>query len=93
LLELRAVLLRDKFARYLDPRTIQPFLNYISDTAEQISTHSSIRTCRHPKDDKFLELAVDGNADLMLTGDQDLLALHPFRGIAILTPVQYLAED
>jgi putative PIN family toxin of toxin-antitoxin system len=93
LLELQAVLLRDKFARYVDRRDIDPFLNYISETAEQISTHSTIRACRHAKDNKFLELAVDGQADLILTGDQDLLALHPFRGIAIITPMQYLAED
>jgi predicted nucleic acid-binding protein len=40
-----------------------------------------------------LELAVDGQADLILTGDQDLLVLNPFRGIPIVTPMQYLAED
>jgi predicted nucleic acid-binding protein len=39
-----------------------------------------------------LELAVDGRADLILTGDQDLLALHPFRGIPILTPGEFLAR-
>jgi len=93
LLELKAVLLRDKFARYVDRSAIEPFLNYISETAEQISTVSTIHACRHTQDDKFLELAVDGKADLILTGDLDLLALHPFRGIAIITPMQYLAED
>lgn len=51
-----------------------------------------VRACRDPKDDKFLSLAVSGGADLILTGDKDLLDLHPFRGIAIVSPQQYLAS-
>jgi predicted nucleic acid-binding protein len=55
-----------------------------------ISIPPSIRACRDPRDDKFLEVAVHGRADLILTGDSDLLALHPFQGIAILTPAAFL---
>jgi predicted nucleic acid-binding protein len=54
---------------------------------------SSIRACRDARDDKLLELAVDGRADLIVTGDLDLLELHPFRGIAILTPNDYLQRE
>ena len=39
----------------------------------------------------FLELAVNGNADFIITGDADLISLHPFRGIAILNPTAYLS--
>jgi predicted nucleic acid-binding protein len=49
-----------------------------------------VRACRDPKDDKFLELAVSGAACCVVTGDQDLLALHPFRSVSILTPAQFL---
>lgn len=49
-----------------------------------------IRACRDPKDDKFLELAVNGSASLIITGDKDLLALDPFRGIGIITPAGFL---
>ena len=45
---------------------------------------------RDRKDDKFLELAVNGNAALIITGDKDLLALDPFQGIAIITPASFL---
>jgi predicted nucleic acid-binding protein len=45
--------------------------------------------CRDPTDDKFLELAVNGRADLIVSGDADLLALDPFRGIPIITPTAY----
>ncbi len=54
------------------------------------SVLTKIKACRHPKDDKFLELAVDGHADVIITGDKDLLALHPFEGIDILRPLDYL---
>jgi predicted nucleic acid-binding protein len=50
--------------------------------------------CAHcdPGDDKFLEVALNGRADLIITGDRDLLALDPFMGIAIRTPAAYLAR-
>jgi predicted nucleic acid-binding protein len=51
-----------------------------------------VRTCRDPKNDKFLELAANGSAGAIVTGDNDLLALHPFRGIPVLTPTAFLAS-
>lgn len=51
-----------------------------------------IRACRDPRDDKFLEVAVNGQADLIITGDRDLLALHPFMGVGIFSPAVYLAR-
>jgi putative PIN family toxin of toxin-antitoxin system len=89
--ELRAVLVRDKFARYIQQRDLEPYFHQVWDVAEQIHIQSTIRACSDPKDNKFLELAVDGRADLILTGDSDLLALHPFHGIGIMTPMQFLA--
>jgi putative PIN family toxin of toxin-antitoxin system len=65
-------------------------LSGILSAATLIEPTISIRACRDPKDDKFLELAVDGRADGIVTGDKDMLALHPFRGIAIVTPASYL---
>ena len=46
--------------------------------------------CRDPKDDRILELAVNGNASFLVTGDDDLLTLNPFRGIQILVPSKLL---
>jgi predicted nucleic acid-binding protein len=43
-----------------------------------------------PKDDKFLEVAVAGEADVIVSGDEDLLVLHPFAGIPILPPADFL---
>jgi putative PIN family toxin of toxin-antitoxin system len=49
-----------------------------------------VRECRDPKDDKFLEVALNGRADVIITGDVDLLALHPWQGIPILSSAEYL---
>ena len=47
---------------------------------------------RDPEDDKFLECALAGRAKFLLTGDQDLRSLGPYRGIAILTAREYLDQ-
>ena len=60
--------------------------------ADRIPITRVIQVCGDPKDDKFLELAVKGSARLIITGEADLLALHPFHGIEILTPARYLAH-
>jgi predicted nucleic acid-binding protein len=59
---------------------------------EIVEVEQPVRASRDPKDDKFLEAAVNGRADVLVTGDRDLQDLHPFRGIAILTPADYLAR-
>jgi predicted nucleic acid-binding protein len=46
--------------------------------------------CRDPTDDKFLELAVNGQADVIVSGDADLLVLSPFRKIPIIAPAAFL---
>jgi putative PIN family toxin of toxin-antitoxin system len=91
-LEIVEVLSRPKFDRYIPLHIRQQLAAEYIYACETIEVHSTIQACRHPKDDKFLELAVDGRGDLILTGDQDLLILSPFRGIPIVTPTQYLAE-
>ena len=50
----------------------------------------TINECRDPKDNKFLELAVSAKASCIITGDKDLLELHPFRGIPILNAADFL---
>jgi putative PIN family toxin of toxin-antitoxin system len=91
--ELYMVLRRPKFAPYLDPDTLEQFLAKAKEIAVFVQVESAIRACRDPRDDKFLSAAVAGRADAIVTGDADLLALHPYRGIAILSPADYLARQ
>ena len=58
--------------------------------AELVPITERIAVCRDPKDDKFLELAISGHADLIVSGDGDLLALNPFRDIPIVTPAAFV---
>jgi putative PIN family toxin of toxin-antitoxin system len=92
-LEIVEVLSRSKFDRYVALEIRQQLAAEYVRACETIPVHSTIQACRDKKDDKFLELAIDGRADLILTRDQDLLILSPFRGIRIVTPTEYLAED
>ena len=54
--------------------------------AEMVRIMERVAACRDRTDDKFLELAINGAADVIVTGDADLLDLNPFRGIPIVTP-------
>jgi putative PIN family toxin of toxin-antitoxin system len=77
---------------YFVPRLLPTYLDdvrRIFAKAELVTIKERIAACRDPTDDKFLELAVNGYADLIVTGDLDLLVLDPFRGIPIITPVVF----
>lgn len=88
--ELADVLSRPKFDRYVSVEDRQEFIRLLSRIAERVADTLPVKACRDPKDDKFLEVAVNGDASVLVTGDEDLLDLHPFRGIDIVTPRQYL---
>jgi putative PIN family toxin of toxin-antitoxin system len=64
----------------------------LSVTAEFVPIVHRIRECHDPKDDKFLEVALNGRADLILSGDADLLAMHPWREVGIAEPGNYLKQ-
>ncbi len=89
--ELQRVFRKSKLAKYVDTVSVQIFLGQVWAISELVAIPSPIRACRDPRDDKFVELAVHGRADLLVTGDADLLALNPFHGVTILTPAAFLA--
>jgi uncharacterized protein len=68
------------------------FLAALVQEAEQVEITELITACRDAKDNKFLELAVSGGASHIVSGDGDLLALHPFRGIAVVTTQAFLGS-
>ena len=88
--ELADVLAQEKFDRYVTIEQRLQFIRLIAQTAEFVPIIHTIRECRDPKDDKFLEVALNGRADVIITGDADLLGMHPWRGISILSPILYL---
>ena len=88
--ELRRVLGRSKFDRYLTRRDRDDFLLALTRECELVEIDEVVRVCRDPMDDHILEVAVNGHATTIVTGDDDLLALNPFRGVEIVTPRRFI---
>ncbi|MGI0479371.1 putative toxin-antitoxin system toxin component, PIN family [Geminocystis sp. CENA526] len=86
LTELFSVLNRKKFAKYIKSEEIEGFSERIKTTWHHVSIIQRVNLCRDKKDDKFIELALNGNASHLITGDSDLLILHPIQDISILNP-------
>jgi putative PIN family toxin of toxin-antitoxin system len=90
--EFARTVFKPKFAPYLDRSIADALLRQLVQEGEHVAITDVIAACRDPKDDKFLSLAVSGHADMIVSGDNDLLALHPFRGIAILRPSEVVFD-
>jgi uncharacterized protein len=88
--EISAVLARPKFS-FLGSRRDE-FLALIAPHQAFFEPGESIKVCRDPKDDAYLEVAVASDAWAIVSGDDDLLVLDPFRSIRILRPAEYLAS-
>ena len=91
LLELAEVLSRKKLNKYLPEEGRMRFLFALLKEAELVEITEAVTDCRDVKDNEFLELAVNGKADYIVSGDDDLLVLNPFRGVPILTPREFLS--
>lgn len=91
--ELIQQLLAPKFDRYVArARREELLLGRLAPLVEIVEIVQQVRACRDPRDDQVLEAAVNGRAGVIITGDKDLLALDPFRGVTIVTPAAYLAR-
>jgi putative PIN family toxin of toxin-antitoxin system len=88
--EIYEVLSRPKFASHITDKDRIEILTLIADAAVRIEPRITVTDCRDQKDNKYLELAVSVSAELIISGDRDLLDLDPWRGIRILTPRGYL---
>jgi putative PIN family toxin of toxin-antitoxin system len=95
--ELETVLRRPKFDRYLDEEMRHDFLILVRREAVVVGVANARLTalmpsCRDPKDNKFLALAFAAKADALVSSDKDLLVLHPWHGIRIVTPAEFVAQ-
>jgi len=88
--ELNQVLSKQKFRKYITREESVEFLNAFVQNSIMVEVTRYISICRDPRDNKFIELAIAGQAKYIVTGDKDLLNLHPFGELAILTPRQFL---
>ncbi len=91
LAELAQVLARPKFDAYVSVADRQQFLRLLGRIAVTVPILHRVQACRDPTDDKFLEVALNGDAAVLITGDTDLILMRSFHGVPILTPAAYLA--
>jgi len=97
LIELEQVLNRGKFDRYRDRESRRAFVAMIRRRsllfAVDIADLSAVDPpCRDPNDNRFLALARIAEADALVASDEDLLAMHPWRGMPIVTPAEFLSR-
>ena len=90
--EAAEVLARPKFSRALTPEQRGETLELLTQSAVWFEPVMPVRDCRDAKDNKYLELALAAGADAIVSGDEDLLILHPWRGIQILRPAAFLHQ-
>lgn len=88
--ELDDVLRRPQLNKYIHEEERIQFLMVLLREARLVRVTRTVTDCRDPKDNKYLELALESGADCILSGDKDLLVLTPFRGIPVLTPREFL---
>jgi len=88
--ELVTRLMRTKFDHYVDRDSRLRFLAEIDAVAEFVGVSGAAMGCRDRSDDPFLETALSGECELIVSRDRDLLALNPWQGIHILSPAQAL---
>ena len=93
IMEIVDVLGRNKFRQkyHIEPDDISALINLIRLRGEAIVPEVTIIDCRDPKDNKFLEVALTGGADYLVSGDSDLLSMNPCQTIPILNPAEFLA--
>lgn len=91
--EFSEVLFRAKFDPYFknEEERIQ-VINRVENSALLFFPEEKIEASRDSRDNKFLELAIEAKAICIITGDKDLLVLHPFREISILSPSAFLEQ-
>lgn len=89
--ELKEVLQKPKLHKYATPEKLTKFFISYEQITIQTEIIIAVEECRDPKDNKFLEVAINGDADTIVTGDKDLLVLNPFINTKIITPAEFLS--
>jgi putative PIN family toxin of toxin-antitoxin system len=88
--EIRDVLRRPKFAKYISEASAGRILDILGAPALILEPVERVTDCRDKKDNKYLELALAAEASVIVSSDADLLVLDPWRGIRILKPIDYI---
>ena len=81
--EIRDVTSRPKFTNYFPSKEVDSLMEFLHLIGESIYPHQSVQLCRDESDNYLLALAIEANADYLVTGDLDLLILDKVGDCAI----------
>ncbi|NKC15733.1 MAG: putative toxin-antitoxin system toxin component, PIN family [Gammaproteobacteria bacterium] len=87
--ELVSRLLRPKFDRYITRERRMEILDDLLAFCHWVSATGSLRVCRDKDDDKFIEAAINADAGIVVSGDQDLLVIGEYQGVKIVNPREF----
>jgi putative PIN family toxin of toxin-antitoxin system len=92
--ELKEVMVRAKFRRYLTDAAREKFVQRIENSVRRFvvreDAFSLDPACRDPKDNKFLSLAAESEAEALVSSDEDLLVLDPWNDVRVVRPADFL---
>lgn len=91
--EFYSVLFSEKIGRFVSFEAREQVAAFLLPFVKLRRPDLAIAASRDPKDDKFLEAAAAAKAECIVTGDADLLVLHPFRGVGIYSPADFLSRE
>jgi putative PIN family toxin of toxin-antitoxin system len=91
--ELQITLSRSKFDKYVSLQVRSEFIFRLRLESELVEILERVDLCRDEKDNKFLEVAINGKADYLITGDNDLFVLRSFQDVKIITINEFLCEN
>ncbi|WP_286391908.1 putative toxin-antitoxin system toxin component, PIN family [Pseudanabaena mucicola] len=92
LTEVLFVLGRSKFSKYINHEDIDGLSIRIKTVWLFVEILNQVQLCRDPKDDKFIDLALNGDASHLITGDNDLLVLNPIANTSVINPRTFWDE-
>jgi uncharacterized protein len=91
--EIEAEILRVLTQKFLwDPDRTRAALEAVLARSIRVQLRGTVKECRDPNDDMFLECAARANSDLLIAGDKDLLVLGSYKGTRIVTPAAYVGS-
>ena len=88
--ELITTLNRPRISKRISETDAKDLVKLLEERALFVAPEVKIEVCRDPHDDKLLKCAIESKANIIATGDKDLLTLHPFRGIDIIPPADVI---
>lgn len=87
--ELASRIMKPKFDKYVSIECRESYVNNLILSSEVVIIDNLNQGCRDKDDDKFLETALKSESQAIISGDKDLLVMHPFQGVEIITPQEF----